>query len=70
MTLAAPEDREMNGQVGVIRRMLCTIAHYLMVNAIASEACIHFALMYTTDNIFMILPIKDLINEDGDSTTP
>ena len=26
--------------------------------------------MYTTDNIFPVLPIKDLINEDGDPTTP
>ena len=26
--------------------------------------------MYTTDHIFLILPIKDLINEDGDPTTP
>ena len=26
--------------------------------------------MYTTDNIFPVLPIKDLINEDGDTTTP
>ena len=33
------------------------------------EAYIHFSLMYTTDNIFTVLPIKDRINEDGDSTT-
>ena len=26
--------------------------------------------MYTTDNIFPVLPIKDLINEDGNPTTP
>ena len=26
--------------------------------------------MYTTDNIFPVLPIKYLINEDGDPTTP
>ena len=26
--------------------------------------------MYTTDNIFPVLPIKDLINEYGDPTTP
>ena len=26
--------------------------------------------MYTTDNIFQVLPIKDLINEDGYPTTP
>ena len=26
--------------------------------------------MYTTDHIIPVLPIKDLINEDGDPTTP
>ena len=26
--------------------------------------------MYTPDHIFPVLPIKDLINEDGDPTTP
>ena len=26
--------------------------------------------MYTTDHIFPVLPIKDLINEDGDPITP
>ena len=26
--------------------------------------------MYTTDHIFPVLPIKDLINVDGDPTTP
>ena len=26
--------------------------------------------MYTTDHIFPVLPIKDLINKDGDPTTP
>ena len=35
-----------------------------------SEAYIHFAFIYTTDHIFLVLPIKDLINEDSDPTTP
>ena len=39
-----------------------------MVHAIVSEAYIHFSFMYTTDHIFPVLPIKDLINEDGDTT--
>ena len=26
--------------------------------------------MYTTDHIFPVIPIKDLINEDGDPTMP
>ena len=35
-----------------------------------NEEYIHFALMYTIDHIFPVLPIKDLINEDVDPTTP
>ena len=60
----------MNRKVKVTWRTVLTIAHSLMVHAIVLEACIHFALMYTTDHIFPVLPIKDLINEDGDPTTP
>ena len=51
-------------------RTLLTIAHALMVHARVPEIYIHFALMYTTDHIFPVLPINDLINEDGDTTTP
>ena len=40
-----------------------------MVHARVLEAYIHFALMYTRNNIFPVLPIKDMINEDGDTTT-
>ena len=60
----------MNIQVKVTWITLRTISHYLMVHARVSEAYIHFALMYTTDHIFPVLPIKDLINEDGDHTMP
>ena len=60
----------MNGQVKVTWRTLRTIVHSLMVHAIVLEEYIHFALMYTTDQIFPVLPIKYLINEDGDPTTP
>ena len=41
-----------------------------MVRDRVSEVYIHYALMYMTDHIFPILPIKYLINEDGDPTTP
>ena len=41
-----------------------------MVNARVLEVYVHFTLIYTTDHIFLVLPIKDLINEDGDPTTP
>ena len=60
----------MNGQVEVTRRTLRTVAPSLMVHARVSEVYVHFKLMYTTDHIFPVLPIKDLINEDGDPTTP
>ena len=34
------------------------------------EAYIHLAFMYTTDHILPVLPIKDMINNDGNPTTP
>ena len=70
LTLAAPEHQEMNEQVEVTCRTLRTVAHAFMVHARVPEVYVHFALMYTTDHIFPVLPIKDLINEDGDPTTP
>ena len=68
--LAAPEHQEMNGQVEVTWRTLRTVAHSLMVHARVPEVYVIFALLYITDHIFPVLPIKDLINEDGDPTTP
>ena len=59
----------MNGQVEVTWRTLRTISHSLMVHARVSEAYIYFELMYTTDHIFPVLPIKYLINEDRNPTT-
>ena len=70
LTLAAPEHQEMNGLVEVTWRTLRTVAHALMVHAIVPEVYVHFALMYTTDHIFPVIPINDLINEDGDPKTP
>ena len=70
MTLAVPDHQEINGKVKVIWRMLRTIAHYLMVHAIVLEAYIHFTIIYTIDTIFMVLQIKDLINENCGLTTP
>ena len=66
--LAAPEHQGMNGNVEVTWRKLRKIALSLMVHAIFSEAYIHFAFMYTTDHIFLVLPIKDILNEDVDPT--
>ena len=62
LTLATPEHQEMNGQVEVTWRTLRTIAHSLMVHARVPEAYVHFTLMYTTDHIFPVLPIKYFIN--------
>ena len=70
LTLAAPEHQEMNGQVEVTWRTFRTVAHSLMVHARVPELYVHFALMYTTDHIFPVLPIKDLINNDGNPTMP
>ena len=47
-----------------------TVSHSLMVHAKVPEVYVHLALMYTTYHIFPVLPIKDLINEDVDPTTP
>ena len=60
----------MNGQVALTWRTLRTVAHSLMVHARVPEVYVNYALMYTTDHIFPVLPIKDLINQDGDPTTP
>ena len=70
LTLAAPEHQEMNVQGKVTWRTSRTIAHSLMVHARVLEAYIHFLLFYTTDHIFPVIPIKYLINKDGDPTTP
>ena len=41
-----------------------------MVHARVSEDYINFTLIYMADHILPVLPIKDLINEDGDLTRP
>ena len=58
----------MNRKVEVTWRTLRTVAYALMVHARVPEVYVHFTLMYTTDHIFPVLPIKDLINKDGDPT--
>ena len=65
MALAAPEHQEMNTQVKVTCITLSKISQSLMVHVIFLEAYIYFALMYTTDNMFLVLPI----NEYDDPTT-
>ena len=58
LTLAAPEHKEMNGQVEVTWRTLHTVAHALMVHTRVPEVYVHFVLMYTIDHIFPVLPIN------------
>ena len=41
-----------------------------MVHAIVSEAYIHFELIYMAYYTFPVLPIKDLIIEDGETNKP
>ena len=60
----------MNGQVEVTWRTLRLIAHTLMVHNRVPEICVHFALMYTTDHIFPVILLKNLINGDEYPTTP
>ena len=69
LTLEAPKHQEMNRRVEVTWGTLRKIAHSLMVHARVLEAYIHFTSMYTANHIFPVLPIKYLINEDGDPTT-
>ena len=49
--------------------MLHAIAQSHMIHARVLEAYTNFVLMYATDHIFPVLPIKYLINEDGEPTT-
>ena len=41
-----------------------------MIHTRVLEAYVHFALMYMIDHIVPVLLIKDIINKDGDPTTP
>ena len=70
LALAAPDYQETNGQVEATWWTLRTIAHSIMVHAQVSDEYTHFELLYTTDNIFPFLPIKHLVNKDGELTVP
>ena len=51
-------------------KILRTIAHSIMVHARVFGKYIYFALMYKTDHIFTVIPIKHLVNKDDEPTTP
>ena len=63
MTLADTEHQETNVQVEVTSRTLLTMTKSLMVHARFLEVYIHIALMYTTYQIFPVIPIKYLIEK-------
>ena len=69
IALLAPEHQEMNGQVELSYIMLCMIIHSLMVHVQVLEDYIHFTLIYMEVHIFLVLPIKELINKDRGTTT-
>ena len=60
----------MNGQVEVTWRTLQTTASSIIVHAWVLYEYIHFVLMYKTHQIFTVFPIKYLLNQDGEPTTP
>ena len=70
LTLAAPEHQEMNGMAEVTWRTIRSIAHSLMVFARVNDDYTHHALIFAAHHIIPVLPLKDLVNEQGDPVTP
>ena len=60
----------MNYQVEVTWQKLRTVIHSIMVHTRVSDKYIHFALIYTTDNISPVITIELLVNHDDEPTTP
>ena len=70
LSLAAPEHQEQNGISEKTWHSLRTLAHSMMVHARVAEEYSHHALMYAAHHVFPVLPIKDLVNEQGEPCTP
>ena len=70
LNLAVPEHQELNGQVKATWRTFSLIANSLMVHSRVLRDYINLMLMYTEDHILQVLQIKELINKDGEPTTP
>ena len=68
VVLAETYHKEINGQIEGTWT-LQTIAHSSMLHTQVSDEYIHFALMYTTDHILLVLPIKHLLNQYVEPTT-
>ena len=60
----------MNGQVEFTWQTLQTIPDSMIKYARVYGEYIHFSLMYTTDHTLPVLPIKNLVKQDGEPTTP
>ena len=69
-TLSSPDHQEINVQVEVMWWNLRTIAYSIMVHAHVSDKYIHFTLMYKTHHLYPVIPINNLVNQDGKTTTP
>ena len=59
LKLSAPYHQEMNSQFEVTWQTFQTISQSIMVHAQVSDKYIHFSLIYMTDHIFTVLPIKN-----------
>ena len=69
LTLAAPEHQEMNGIVESTWKNIRTIAHAQLNFGRVEESLTHFALIHAAHVIVPVLPLRDLVNEDGEQTT-
>ena len=56
----------MNGRVEVTWQTLQNIAYSVMVHTQVYNKYTHFSFMYTTDHILPVIPIKHLVNQDGE----
>ena len=65
IALAEPDHQDTKVQVEVTWQTLRTIADQIKVHTRVSDEYIHFELIYTTNNIFNVSPIKPLVNQDG-----
>ena len=70
LAIAASDHQWINAQVEVTWWNFLTIVYSIIGHAQVYDEYIHCALMYTTDHILPVLPIKNLINKDSEPTTP
>ena len=61
LSLVAPEHQDTNIQIEVTWQKWRTIAKSIMVHTRVLYKYINFVLIYTTDNIYTVLQIKQLV---------